>query len=350
MPSLSLRFSAPLVRPMSLAVAVFFLFSVGLTTGLGGRSSQAWGQERLEGGVPKKGEKGGEVVASEPSPDSKKSTDEKTDDQKSAEKKPKFLRVENDEEGNPKGLQTAIASYVIKEGKYKDVQVDLIGAVHVAHAEYFQDLNKRFRKYDALLYELVADPEANVPDPTLQKGSGSPVGAIQGGMKKMLGLQFQLDVIDYKAKNFVHADMSPTEFAEDMKKRGDSFFGMFTRMMGASMAAQNSKAGRGQDMKMLAAMFSSNRELKMRQVFASQFESMQMQMAGLADASGRSTLLTERNRKAFEVLATELESGKKKLGVFYGAAHLQDMDERLIRDFHAERGNVEWLTAWNLQE
>ncbi len=39
-------------------------------------------------------------------------------------------------------------------------RVDLIGAVHVAHKEYFQDLNRRFRSYDALLYELVADPDA----------------------------------------------------------------------------------------------------------------------------------------------------------------------------------------------
>ncbi len=41
------------------------------------------------------------------------------------------------------------------------MQVDLIGAVHIAHREYFQLLNKKFRNYDAVLYELVADPEAH---------------------------------------------------------------------------------------------------------------------------------------------------------------------------------------------
>jgi hypothetical protein len=271
-----------------------------------------------------------------------------SDSSEKKEEKPKFLRIEKDGQGEPKSLQTAITSYTITKGPHQGTQVDLIGAVHIAHSAYFQDLNRRFRKYDALLYELVADPEVNIPDRNAQGGTGSPVSAIQGGMKNMLGLQFQLEEIDYKAKNFVHADMSPGEFAEDMQKRGDGFLAMFTRMMGSSIATQSSQ--KGQDVKMLAALFSANREVKMRQAMAEQFENMEMQMAGLADASGRSTLLTERNRKAFEVLSSELQKGKKKIGVFYGAAHLTDMHERLVRDFSAEAGATEWLTAWNLQE
>jgi hypothetical protein len=72
-------------------------------------------------------------------------------------------------------------------------------------------------------------------------------------------------------------------------------------------------------------------------------------MAGLADKSGKSTLLTERNRKAFEVLDRELKAGKTNVSVFYGAAHLSDMHERLLRDFNAKPVNTEWIDAWPLR-
>jgi hypothetical protein len=63
-----------------------------------------------------------------------------------------------------------------------------------------------------------------------------------------------------------------------------------------------------------------------------------------------STILTERNRKAFEVLDRELKAGKKKLGVFYGAAHLPDMEKRLLNDFGMKRSGERWVTAWSLTE
>ena len=33
--------------------------------------------------------------------------------------------------------------------------VDAIGAIHIADKKYYQALNRQFRKYDALCYELV---------------------------------------------------------------------------------------------------------------------------------------------------------------------------------------------------
>jgi len=36
------------------------------------------------------------------------------------------------------------------------VTVDLIGAIHIGDKAYFQKLDNSFKKYDALLYEMVA--------------------------------------------------------------------------------------------------------------------------------------------------------------------------------------------------
>ncbi len=109
--------------------------------------------------------------------------------------------------------------------------MDLIGAVHVGTKQYYSDLNQRFRNYDSVLYELVADPEVNKPNQRAQ-GGFNPISGLQTGMKEALELSFQLDEVDYSPANFVHADMSPGEFGEDMKKRNDGFIGMFARMMG----------------------------------------------------------------------------------------------------------------------
>jgi hypothetical protein len=267
-----------------------------------------------------------------------------------ASAKPVFFRVHSTDTGEPRALQTAIASYEIKSGKHQGAKIDLIGAVHVGEKGYYAALNKQFKKYDAMLFELVADPNDRVSKSKKDKGVYSPISAVQVGMKDALALSFQLDEVDYTAKNFVHADMSPKEFVQDMKKRKDNFLSMAARMLGSSLAAQGVSQANGSDAKMIAALASKNRSLALKRVMAEQFSTMDVQMSGFADSEGKSTLLTERNGKAMEVLARELGKGKANIGIFYGAAHLDDMHIRLLRDFGAALGEVTWLDAWSLSE
>lgn len=259
---------------------------------------------------------------------------------------PRFLRLTKDDSGKPVALETAIVTYVPADPAKEGVSVELVGAVHIGDKAYYEALNKEFEQYDALLYELVAPENTRVPKE--RKGPpGSAVGGLQVGMKEMLELDFQLDRVDYSKANFVHADMSPDEFAKSMTKRGESFTKMFFQIMGYGFAQQG-KGGTG-EMELLMALFSKNRAHKMKIAMAEQFDNMEGQMEVLEGPSG-STILTERNRKAFEVLDRELKAGKKKLGVFYGAAHLPDMEKRLLNDFGMKRSGERWVTAWSLAE
>jgi len=81
--------------------------------------------------------------------------------------------------------------------------------------------------------------------------------------------------------------------------------------------------------------------------FAKQMGAMEGQMEAINGEDG-STIITERNKKAFAVLDRELKAGKKKIAVFYGAGHLPDMEERLLKDFQLKRNGQKWLTAWSL--
>jgi hypothetical protein len=259
----------------------------------------------------------------------------------------KFLRVRRDKKGEPLALETSIVTYSATAGRWRGVRVDLIGALHVADKAYYDRLNGLFRSYDALLYELVAPEGVSAPAP--REGGRGPVGSLQVGMKSMLGLEFQLDCIDYARPNFTHADMTREEFAKSMKDRGESFTQLFFRMMGQAIAQQSADPVRGTDWRLLAAFFSKDRELRLKRILAEEFECTGGQLAALEGPDG-STLITERNKKALKVLSRQLESGKKRLGIFYGAGHLPDMEKRLLKEFGLRAIRSRWLTAWSLSE
>ena len=193
---------------------------------------------------------------------------------------------------------------------------------------------------------MVMDPDVGVPNP--EERGVSPVSTIQVGLKDALELTFQLDEIDYGAENFVHADMTPQEFFDTMNARNEGLMQMLFRSIGSGLAMQSSGQSAG-DIDLLAAIVSDDRAKAMRRAFADQMQMMDGQMAALTGEDGKSTLITERNAKAFKVLDREIAAGKKKLAIFYGAGHLQDMHERLVNEYGMEAVETEWLNAWELQ-
>ena len=257
----------------------------------------------------------------------------------------KFLRLARGDDGDLLAMETAIVRYRPADAD-KDLVVDLVGAVHIGEKSYYEALNEQFTKYDVLLYELVAPEGARVPKAGQQ--SAHPVSMLQMGMKNMLGLESQMVHVDYTPDNFVHADMSPEQFQETMAGRGESFLTMFFRMMGQGIAQESKNQGRNTDMEMVLALFDRNRAFKLKRLMAEQFEDLEGAMGALEGPDG-STIITERNKVALEVLREQIDAGHKKIGIFYGAGHLPDMQERLADDFSLERTDTEWLEAWNLR-
>ena len=257
-----------------------------------------------------------------------------------------FVRIKRDGRDTAVAMETAIVSYVPRRDRNSGVIVDLISAVHVADAGYYEQLNRRFETYDAVLYELVAPAGTRIP-----KGgrkNGHPVAAVQGGMKSVLDLAYQLESIDYTKLNLIHADLSPQEFSQTMKDRGESFSQIFFRAMGQAMAQQNSKNGGSGDMRMLFALFSADRPLAMKRMMAEQFEDLEGSM-NVFDGPDGSTLISERNKRALDVLQKQLAAGKKRIGIFYGAGHMPDIERRLAKaPFSLEPKSVRWLLAWDL--
>ena len=132
-------------------------------------------------------------------------------------------------------LETASVHYSHADG----TTVELIGAVHIADKPYYSALNEQFKGYDALLYEMVGgDPENPPSKEDLASSKNNLMRTLQSSFGRMMKLDFQLDHIDYTAKNFVHADMSYETFKKRQKAKGENLLSM---MLKAQSQAGNSK-------------------------------------------------------------------------------------------------------------
>jgi hypothetical protein len=152
--------------------------------------------------------------------------------------------------------------------------------------------------------------------------------------------------------------MSPEDFSKSMDDRGDNFFAMFFRMLGRGIAqqsrqqalAQSGQRARGaNDAELLMAMFDPKRSHKLKQLMAEQFEDLEGMMSVFEGPDG-STLISERNKVALQALREQIDAGKTKIAIFYGAGHLPDMEKRLLSDFDLRRQGERWCVAWRLSE
>lgn len=259
--------------------------------------------------------------------------------------KSQFTRLARDEDGIPLALEAAIVRYMPSDHGQDGPVVDLISAVHVAESSYFEELNQRFQRYDAVLYELVAPKGTVIPKGGVKNG-GSAVSMLQTTMTQVLKLRFQLNDIDYTADNFVHADMTPKQFSESMQQRGETVFKVFFRMLGHAMSKQGSAAN--SDFRLLFALFDKNRAMALKRVLAEDFQNLEGSLTAINGPDG-STLITERNKVALEVLREQIDAGHKKLAIFYGAGHMSDFEQRLRDDFSLVPSETIWLTAWDLK-
>jgi hypothetical protein len=257
-----------------------------------------------------------------------------------AAQEPTFLRLARDEAGRITALETAIVRYERGAGAEK-VTLDAVGAIHMADAAYYDALNERFKQYDALCYELVASREAA---PTPKSGND-----LYGLLGSLLGLEGQTAGIDYAAANFVHADMTIEALQEKMDERGDDALTLALSSAAEMLRARNREARKRRGAAPAPAEPSLEELLagpvQMKRSFADGLTSS-MNGSGLG-AQVDHYLIHERNEAAMKVVDEQIARGRKRLGLFYGAAHFPDFHKRL-----RERGfaavETTWQRAWDL--
>jgi len=243
-------------------------------------------------------------------------------------------------------LQVAIANYGLNSGD-RQIRVDLVSAIHIGDKAYYAGLNERFKTYDALLYELIAPK-----DTVVGRDGSDPKGFIsntQVTMKNLLDLSFQLDEIDYSARNFVHADLSPEELSQSMQERGESVYVYFWRLFYASMNQYaRDPLGLG-EMKKVSSMLSAGTDNTFKVLLAYELVEPKNYQAILGEDAD-SAVIGARNQRAIDVLREQLRSGKRNIAIFYGVAHMPDLEQRLTQQLGFAWLNSTWIDAWQLDD
>ena len=266
-----------------------------------------------------------------------------------------WLKLERNERGVPQRLETSIVRFEgefrADDGETRAVSVDLIGAIHLAEATYYERLNAEFKEYETVVFELVANEGFDVKDLAAAKEAkkeapASPLDAIpllQESMADALGFVNQTDGIDYSAPNFKRGDANADDFLVRLTTGGDipNFFAG-----SAFDSLLSSDSGRVEGWA-LACLLAKDKRLALRRCVAD--ELARTELTSKPDER-ETALIHYRNEIATDVAKKELEAGKTKIAVFYGAAHLDDLARRIEKTLqNPRRSEPRWFAAWSME-
>lgn len=270
-----------------------------------------------------------------------------------------WLRLDRNERGVPQRLATSIVriegEFRSTDGATRPVSVDLIGAIHLGEKAYYDRLNAEFQEYETVVFELVADEGFDVKDLEAAKeaknsGEASPLDAIsflQQSLSDALGLVYQTDGIDYSAPNLKRGDADAGDFLAQLTSGGDipRFFA------DSSLQSLLSSDGGRFEGWALAYFLAKDKRLTLRRLFADELARTELAPSSNdAQAERETALIHYRNKIAIEVAKRELEAGKTKIAVFYGAAHLDDLARRVEQTLeNPRRLEPRWIAAWSME-
>ena len=165
---------------------------------------------------------------------------------------------------------------------------------------------------------------------------------IQKQLADALGVVFQLDAIDYRGARWKNCDMDVDELIAKLDAEGldaDELFGMLD---GSSLTARFAGAvldllGRfqtGQAMLRLVGIELLGRADEMLAIAPGELGELM------------EVLIDERNAVVVDGVRTALDDpAARTIGVFYGAAHLRDLESRLVEELDLTVGRTAWLPA-----
>jgi hypothetical protein len=287
-----------------------------------------------------------------------------------------FLRSQDQEK--VASLQTLSQEFKPSDGHGPSIW--LIGVAHIGTPEYYAALQKRLDAQTTVLFEGVdAKKFTQEAKPDNQKG-------LQGKLATALGLVFQLDAINYRRPNFVSCDLtmaglekaiathnaeppaagsSPDEkptaadSAVSPGKKNRSLSKLPAKVDNATfdtlMQAMRGEGDIGRKLDGMVGILGSTPE--MRETAKLTFIETFAQAGDLISAAKAASpeirdlfevLITERNENVIRQLQARLPQlgPGDTIAVFYGAAHMDQIMDRLNAELRYTPGVQVWDTAF----
>jgi hypothetical protein len=256
------------------------------------------------------------------------------------------------------------------------VRVRLTGVIHIGDADYYRTLQKELLDpADVVLFEGVKYEGLTPPD----------LGGAYKAVSAFIGTSFQKDEIDYKAKNFVHCDVTvrpgdplaklfePEALPQAQEalamlatlksalapgKRGREVEDAIKHNMVAAMAAQmGAEPEEGADDAIERELEGkSNLPEALRERVKEAVKELKKAAPMLPELPGMDSaimkeILEKRNAYVLERLRERLDAAKdgdpQTIAIFYGAAHMPGIEKQL-RAWGYEPIETVWLKAWRI--
>ncbi|HTL59480.1 MAG TPA: hypothetical protein VL361_27665 [Candidatus Limnocylindrales bacterium] len=277
-----------------------------------------------------------------------------------------YVRISNND-SNLVQLQIAVRKFVPARGHGPAIW--LAGVSHIGDSNYYAALQEHLDAQTLVLFEGVAararpstptsPRQAAHRDDASDKGSSSADDAgLQSSVATSLGLEFQLTAIDYQRPNFRNCDLTIPELrqlfaAEETSTgssgAGESFEGVLQLMQGGSFFDSVLQVGLrflGASPKLRAlgrlALIDVIGEI---QGDFSHLQGLPPNMKELLQV-----LLERRNQKVVRELTNDLPrlDEDDTIAVFYGTAHMPDLERRLRTELKYRPVTQLWLTAFSV--
>lgn len=277
-----------------------------------------------------------------------------------------YLRTVDDK-GGARILQVTARTLV--SPKKDGPSITLLGVSHLGDATYYEKIQKKLDTADLVLFEGVGfGDKAQKKD----QGDSNAVSELQLSLARSMGLVFQLEAIRYDRPHFRNSDISSEALLARLQ--GPLKIPEKDGRVGKDDATGKADKGNFQSREFVKALsgnsfvfnflgkalsfFGKDPKFRalMKLAIVETFGSIEGDMSRLAEASGPGmekfmrVLLEDRNAIVFRDIRKVLK-GKNppnSIVVFYGAAHMPDLENRLVRKLGFRPDGDEWLAAFGV--
>ena len=256
-------------------------------------------------------------------------------------------------------LQTSVYTLISKD---TNVRLKIIGVLHIADLEYYQNIQKIINDLDYLFYEgiqinadktisrynhslssIASEIDANQTKKSIRKNS-----EFKNEIARFLNFADQLEHLKPK-QNWINADMNFSQFMNVLSSNQVGFDSIANNLSAENRSIVNDYL----ELKQLEPTTPDYNEkvLNFKKKMSQNLVKSCQDLCFLEETKlQRTAIITERNKVAISIVKPKFTSQVPlELGLLYGAAHTPNFVEILTHEYNFEIESYEWLDAWSLQ-
>ncbi|MBS1700452.1 MAG: hypothetical protein JST12_02230 [Armatimonadetes bacterium] len=231
-----------------------------------------------------------------------------------------------------------LCQQLVRDGK---PDIWLVGAVHIGSKAYYSSLQGILDQEEVVLYEGVkSDEQKKKAEPPKKVEGETTDRPIYKVLSDALGLEFQLNAVNYDHANWVNCDLTWEEMDKVSKEAGNGDKGGTYGQIKQLLDPKSPQS------KMFATMMDTATPGTKEAIKLMIVKSVASGEVGLDDTTDK-IVIKARNQVVLDSLAKSIASDKppKSIAVFYGAKHLPSMEADLEKTYGYKPGKQEWFMA-----